>query len=100
MTPNEIIEISIEDCYLLNDFMGKFHHSKITWNELMPVIYKIEALEDNTYLVDIGKTGTYITMGDEYGNRVVFCKTVSTTRIEGTFTAITQFIHWHNSLKK
>lgn len=77
-----------------------FHSS---WDWLMPVVEKIEGLENSIYQVDIMQEGARILKRCKHFDKPIDC-TVSkmpegTTKLEATYKAVVQFIKWYNENK-
>lgn len=75
----------------------KYHES---WDWLMPVVEKIESIEN--YSVDItkGYTRIFICLNTEdryrHGNQIAYCSILN--KIEATYIAVIKFIKWYNNL--
>jgi hypothetical protein len=88
---------------LIAEFMGQtFAHAYYLkyhkdWNELMPVVEKIESLG---YDVTIDGKRCYITYGD-YGTKTYehIADEECQSKLEAVYNAVIQFIHYYNSNK-
>ena len=100
--------IDIEGRDLLSVFMHGMkglYSRKITWNELMPVVEKIENGLGEKYAVDVSNNiyhhkVEYQTNIYNCGNTIAFILTTETTRLQSTYTAVVAFIKWYNQNKQ
>lgn len=93
MIQNEI-QLSVEERKLLKVFTGKsFIPQHITWNDLMPVVEKIEY---KGYSVIIQQRTCYIQSHDTMS--IHSTAQFFDTKIETVWAAVIGFINWYNSL--
>jgi hypothetical protein len=115
MTPNEIIEgnrlignfmnlwiISSSDTKISEDqhWEDELEYHK-SWNELMPVVEKIEAL---MYRVNIFRFSCEISHYSVDAPHIleekIYHVDSEQPKIHSVYQAVIKFLHWHNSVKK
>lgn len=96
-----IIEASKEDRALIEEFMGYpelFLQTFLRWNDIMPVVEKIEGLG---FLTSIGHNSTEIYQIHPMNKTKinVFDGYIG-NKIQNTYKAVNQFLHWYKTNPK
>ena len=83
-----------EPCVLSTQEIGvwkpmKYHSS---WDWLMPVVEKIQQIDENNFCVTIDENVCHIWSE----NNVYDIETVSHTTLEAVYNSIVEFINWYN----
>lgn len=91
----QLIKISEEERQLLSTFYGEDLGNEIDFNRLMPVVEKIEAIDNDDLIIEIRFRLCHIEY-DEFGIR----NFVGETKIQSVYKAVVEFIKWYNTQSK
>lgn len=94
----EFIKIPSEERFQYNGWFAEDLQYHSDWNWLMPVVEKIEHIENADFVVYINVECCKITARETYPNLVII--ETAKTKIEATYKAIVEFIKWYNQQKK
>jgi hypothetical protein len=101
-TPDEIyFEHLTKEGYRseLTHFMLLEYHN--SWDWLMPVVEKIENIEDNRFLFQIStRQGFYAEVRERLSYETKIEDAWGKTRIEAVYNTCVEFIKWYNLTKK
>lgn len=80
---------------IISEFMGWRDNYKSSWNQLMPVVEKIESLG----IVSVRIHANYCTIKEHVERGTMFhCGSMDRhTKISATWETVIQFIQWHQS---
>ena len=69
------------------------------WEQLMPIVEKIEALKEFLISVDIYKRSCQIRISDLHGDKIQSIYYRLDTKIDSVFKSVVEFIKWYNDKK-